>query len=139
MTIYALPISVATLLLAAPTDAPELRVAEPPASLNLDPFYKKCIQIEGLPIVSSEKASDYALKEAAYLIGQMLEGRKDVIDMMAKNKVHVAVMAYSERTVDIPEHANMKPAPCILEPAGLRGLGGRTTKLRRGEPARLSG
>jgi hypothetical protein len=125
LTIYTLPIGLAVLLLTASADAPDLRVTEPPKSLNLDPFYKKCIEVDGLPIVSSEKASDYALKEAAYLIGRMLEGRKDVIDMMVKNKVHVAVMAYSERTVDIPEHANMRPASYWNRRA--RGLGGRTT------------
>jgi hypothetical protein len=125
LTIHALPIGLAVLMLSAFADGPELRVTEPPKSLNLDPFYKKCVEVDGLPIVSSEKASDYALKEAAYLIGRMLEGRKDVIDMMVKNKVHVAVMAYSERTVDIPEHRNMKPAAYWNRRA--RGLGGRTT------------
>ena len=128
MTIHPRPILLVVLLLATSAraaDAPELRVTEPPKSWNLDPFYKKCVEVDGLPIVSSEKTSDYALKEAAYLIGRMLEGRKDVIDVMVKNKVHVAVMAFSERTVDIPEHSNMKPASYWNRRA--RGLGGRTT------------
>ena len=106
-------------------DPPSFTITEPPKSLGLDPFYKKCIELDGLPIVSSEKASDYALKEAAYLVGRMLEGRRDVVDAMVKNKVRVAVMAYSERTVDIPEHSNMKPAGYWNRRA--RGLGGRTT------------
>jgi hypothetical protein len=125
LTIQTLPICLAVLFLTTSADAPELRVAEPPKSWNLDPFYKKCVEVDGLPIVSSEKTSDYALKEAAYLIGRMLEGRKDVIDAMVKNKVHVAVMAVSERTVDIPEHSDMKPASYWNRRA--RGLGGRTT------------
>jgi hypothetical protein len=122
------PIALVVLLLttgARGEDSPEFRVIEPPKSFDLDPFYKKCVVLEGLPIVSSEKVSDYALKEAAYLIGRMLEGRKDVIDVMVKGKVRVAVMAYSERTVDIPEHRHMTPAAYWNRRA--RGLGGRTT------------
>jgi hypothetical protein len=128
LTINLRPIALAVLVVAAAargSDSPEFRVVEPPKSWNLDPFYKKCVEVDGLPVVSSEKASDYALKEAAYLVGRMLEGRKDVIEAMVKNKVHVAVMAYSERTVDIPEHSNMKPAGYWNRRA--RGLGGRTT------------
>ena len=121
-------IALAVLLLttgARGEDSSEFRVIEPPKSFDLDPFYKKCVVLDGLPIVSSEKVSDYALKEAAYLIGRMLDGRKDVIDVMVKGKVRVAVMAHSERTVDIPEHRNMKPAAYWNRRA--RGLGGRTT------------
>ena len=125
MSIHNFPICAAFLLLAFPSEGPDYRVAEPPKSWNLDPFYKKCVEVDGLPIVSSEKASDYALKEAAYLVGQMLGARKDVIEAMVGNKVHVAVMAVSERTVDIPEHSHMKPASYWNRRA--RGLGGRTT------------
>ena len=105
MSNHIFPIFVTFVFLTFPSDAPELRVTEPPKSWNFDPFYKKCVEVDGLPIVSSEKTSDYALKEAAYLIGRMLEGRKDLVDAMVKNKVHVAVMAVSERTVDIPSTA----------------------------------
>jgi hypothetical protein len=121
--------SILLVLLLCPTlraaDPPSSSITEPPKALGLDPFYKKCIEVSGLPIIASEKTSDYALKEAAYLVGRMLEGRRDVIDAMVKNKVRVAVMAYSERTVDIPEHSNMKPAGYWNRRA--RGLGGRTT------------
>jgi hypothetical protein len=125
LSTHIFPICLTFFLLSFPSEVPEIRVTEPPKSWNLDPFYKKCVEVDGLPIVSSEKTSDYALKEAAYLIGRMLEGRKDVIEAMVKNKVHVAVMAVTERTVDIPEHSNMKPASYWNRRA--RGLGGRTT------------
>jgi hypothetical protein len=122
------PVALAILLLATVSqgaDSPDFRVIEPPKAWNLDPFYKKCVDAGGLPVVSSERVSDYALKEAAYLVGRMLEGRQDLIDVMVKNKVRVAVMAFSERTVDIPEHRHMKPAGYWNRRA--RGLGGRTT------------
>lgn len=124
MTIPTLPIILAAALLATPVDSPELRVTEPPKSAGLDPFYKKYLDLNGLPIVSSDKVSDYALKEAAFIISRMLEGRRDIVDALIANKVNVAVMATSERTCDIPEHRDLKPASYWNRRA--RGLGGPT-------------
>jgi hypothetical protein len=84
-------------------------VGPPPASLGLSPFYKKHISVGGLPVVGSAKVSDFALKEAAYLLDQMLAHRPEVRDAMVKNKVRCAIMAYSERTTDIPEHSDLTP------------------------------
>src|SRR3954454_11151083 len=39
----------------------------------------------------------------------MLEHRPDVKDAMIRNKTRCAVMAYSERTTDIPEHSDLTP------------------------------
>ena len=121
------PIMTAILLLLAggPAPARDFRVGEPPRSWGLDPFYRKCIEVDGLPIVSSAEVSDYALKEAAYLVDRMLAGRRDLIDVMVRDQVRVAVMAYSERTVDIPEHRDLQPPAFWNRRA--RGLGGRTT------------
>jgi hypothetical protein len=84
-------------------------VGAPPAALELSPSYVKHISIGGLPVVSSAKVSDFALKEAAYLISHMLAHRPEVREAMVKNKVRCAVMAYNERTTDIPEHSDLKP------------------------------
>ena len=81
----------------------------PPKELGLDPFYTKYVSAHGLPVVGSAKVSDFALREAAYLVDQMLSHRPEIRDAMIKNKIRVAVMAYSERTTDIPEHRDMKP------------------------------
>ena len=67
------------------------------------------------------QVSDYVLKEAAYLIDRMLENRSDVRAAMVKNKVRFAVLAVSERTTDIPEHSDLKPAAYWNRCA--RGLG----------------
>ena len=92
---------------AAPPELPT--VTAPPRSLGLDPFYTKYLSAHGLPVVSSSKVSDYALREAAYLADQMLAHRPEVRDAMIRNKVRLAVMAYSERTTDIPEHRDLQP------------------------------
>jgi len=77
--------------------------------LRLDPFYRKHADAEGLPILSSEKVSDEALREAAYLINQMLADRDDVRHALIEGKVRCAVMAPTEMTTDVPEHADLRP------------------------------
>jgi hypothetical protein len=92
---------------AAPPELPA--VTAPPKELGLDPFYTKYLSAHGLLVVGSSKVSDYALREAAYLADQMLAHRPEVRDAMIRNKVRLAVMAYSERTTDIPEHRDLQP------------------------------
>ena len=50
--------------------------------LKLSPFYKKCLTPGGFPIVCSDKVSDFALCEAAYVVNSMLAGRDDVTLLM---------------------------------------------------------
>ena len=103
------------------------RITAPPQdvvmSFKLDPFYKKYVSARGIPIVSSDKVSDYALLEAAYLINNMLEGRPDISKAMVDNKARVAVMGTNEFTTDIPEHSVLKPSGYWDRRA--RGLGGK--------------
>ena len=63
---------------------PALRpVTAPPKKLGLDPFYAKCLNLDGYLICSSEKVDDYALREAAYLIDTMLAQRPDILRALA--------------------------------------------------------
>jgi len=94
-------------------------------SLRLDPFYKKCTDYKGLPILSSDKVSDRALIEARYLIAQMLADRDDILEALNKRGVRFVVMAPTEMTTDVPEQRNMTPRDYWDKRA--RGLGGRIT------------
>src|SRR3954464_7179218 len=89
-------------------DAP-FHVEPVPAELKLDPFYKKYVNANGFPIVGSEKVSDYALFEAAYLVNLMLVQRSDVRDAMVRSGSRLVVMAYNEFTTDVPEHRHLEP------------------------------
>ncbi len=88
---------------------------------HLAPFYKKVVNAGGLPIISSEKPSDFALLEAAWIVDKMLVGRDDIRAAIVKNKVRLAVMAFNEFTNDIPEHSDLTPAAYWNRRA--RGLG----------------
>lgn len=78
-------------------------------TFNLDPFYEQWIDVDGLPVVASAKVSPYAVKEAAWLIRQMVGHRQDILHALAKNYVRFVVMAHNELTTQIPEHSDLQP------------------------------
>jgi len=111
---------------AAPArDAGAFQVTAPPPSLNLPDFYKKYVSANGYPVVGSEKVSDYALKEAAYLVNMMLAKRPDVRKAMVESGSRLIVMAHNEYTTDVPEHSHLTPKAWWDVRA--RGLGGSPT------------
>src|SRR4051812_31161869 len=83
--------------LAAPPNLP------PPSSelqkqLHLSPFYKKSLNDHGLWIISSEKPSDFALYEAAYILDHVLANRDDLRKALIDHNIRIVVMAYNEFT-----------------------------------------
>ena len=76
---------------------------------ELAAFYQKYLDVDGLPVVGSANVSDFALREAAWIIRQMLAGREDILRALAEKRVRVAVMAWNEFTTDVPEHSRLEP------------------------------
>lgn len=79
----------------------------PPASYNLNSFYKKFCLVEGIPLVSSAAVSDTALQEAAGMMKGMLAGRSDIARALVRNNVKVAIIGANEQTTDIPEYRSL--------------------------------
>lgn len=105
------------------TAVPE--IVPPPAELNLDPFYAKYLNVNGVHLISSPRTSDEAMRAAyrtIYAMTCMLPA--EVTATMARNGAKVAVMARDEVTTDIPEHAYLKADTLIDWDARARGLGG---------------
>ena len=101
------------------------KVTEPPDDVvkhdTLDKaFYRKYVDAGGIPVVASQKSSDAAVLEAGYLAVAMLQNAPDIAQRIAANKGRIAVMAFSERTRDIPEHAKLDPTAYDR----CRGVGG---------------
>ena len=90
--------------------------------LKLEPFYQKYTSVAGFPILGSAQVSDFALREAAWILQHMLEGREDILRVMASNHVHLTVMAWNEYTTDVPEHRHLRPR--VFWDRRARGLGG---------------
>ena len=84
-------------------------------------FYKKHLSSNGLPILASEKVSDFALLEANWILNKMLKGRADIRRAIVARKIRLAIMAPSEMTTDVPEHSTLRPAAYWDKRA--RGLG----------------
>src|SRR4051812_1838117 len=128
------PYFVAALFIVSVTlaDPPKILPPSPDLQncLHLSPFYKKSLDDHGLWIVSSEKPSDYALREAAWIIDHVLANRDDLREALVKANVRIVVMAAGEFTTDVPEHAHLKAPKNTTVPAKqywdrrARGLGG---------------
>lgn len=114
--------------------ADEAEVKPPPAQIKVPEFYKKYVDAGGYPIVASEKVNDYALKEAAYLINQMLAHRPDVKRAMIESGSRLCIIGASEFTTDLPEFAQLRAPRTYAElgdkdfwDARARGTGGSQT------------
>ena len=109
-----------------------------PASLGVDPFYKKYVDAQGIPVIASDKVPDDALLVARDIINSMLAKRPDLRAAMIKRRWRTGVIAEVEMTMDIPEYSRMKrPGAPRDEPVNQedrdyhanrsRGLGGNPT------------
>ena len=106
-----------------PADQPKITL--PPASLKLDPFYKKYLDANGIAIVSSWRVPDSALVQAWKIIRFMTTHlHEENLKQMQKVGARVGVMARYEGTTDIPEHAHLENDTTINWDLRARGLGG---------------
>jgi hypothetical protein len=100
-------------------------ITAPSTRLKLDPFYKKYIDANGIPIISSWRVPDSALFRTRQVIVFMTSLLpKEVLSKMVKANVRVGVMARYEGTTDIPEHRYLKNDTSINWDVRARGLGG---------------
>jgi hypothetical protein len=94
-------------------DSIQFTVTAPPPELALDPFYKKYVDAQGIPVVNSEKTPDAALLMARDIVQFMLSERPDLRREVIRKKWKLAIMAETEVTYDIPEHRQFRPLPLI--------------------------
>lgn len=100
----------------------------PPVSLDLDPFYKKYIYVNGIHVLSSWRVPDSALFKACDIVMFMTDNLpKEYRDELIKRNARVAVMARYEGTTDIPEHAYLENDTSINWDVRARGLGGEVS------------
>ncbi len=99
--------------LAQATPRPLAPLPPPPATLvsalRLSPKYVKYMDMGGVPVLGSASVSGYALREASYVVTSMIGHRPDVLAAIAKRGVRLVVMAKTELTTDVPEHADLTP------------------------------
>ena len=77
---------------------------------NLDPnFYKKTTYVQDILIATSDKVSDYAHLEAAYLYDKIMTSiNKDVAQRIRERKVLCILVGHDELTSEIPQFKSEK-------------------------------
>ena len=104
---------------------PECVITTPPDSLNLDPFYKKYMNVNGIHVMSSWRVPDSCFVQAhrtLYAMTSMLPA--EVLEAMTRVNTRVAIMARYEGTTDIPEHRFLVNDTTLNWDVRARGLGG---------------
>ena len=104
---------------------PECVITTPPDSLHLDPWYKKYVDVNGIPLCSSWRCPDSALvagHNTLYAMTSMLSD--EVMDALRRVGTRVTMMARYEGTTDVPEHRDLARDTTLNWDLRARGLGG---------------
>ena len=72
---------------------------------RLSTFYQKYLHAFGIPIISSNRVRDDALKRACYVAVFLFADRQDIRSWFYKRYGRAGVIAYSEGVTSIPEHS----------------------------------
>ncbi len=85
-------------------------------------FYKKYLDVKGLPVVASTEVADEALQRTHFLVTHLLAGRPDVVEAMVKNGTRLIIIGKDQVYTDMPEYRNTFNAAYMNE--RVRGTGG---------------
>jgi outer membrane lipoprotein-sorting protein len=103
------------------------KVTAPPESVvekyDLDAFYKKYLDANGIAITSSEKVADEALYEVRYLISKALAHRPDIWQSMAEGGTRIIIISAEEEVSQIPEYYIEDEEKAAYQNRRVRGYG----------------
>src|SRR6266404_8287544 len=90
-------------------------------------FYKKYIDVKGMPVAASAEVSDVALQRTYDLVTHLLAGRPDIIRAMVSNGMYLIIIGKDQVYTDMPEYRN-HPNPAYQNER-VRGTGGKPTSF----------
>ena len=90
-------------------------------------FYRKYIDVNGMPVVASGEVSDVALQRTYDIVTHLLAGRPDVIDAMVRDKMYLIIIGKDQKYTEMPEYRNA-PNPDYLNER-VRGTGGKPSSF----------
>jgi hypothetical protein len=90
-------------------------------------FYKKYIDVRGMPVVASAEIADLALQRTYSIVTHLLAGRPDIIEGLVKNRMYLIIIGKDQVYTDMPEYRN-SPNP-DYQNERVRGTGGRPTSF----------
>jgi hypothetical protein len=85
-------------------------------------FYKKYLDIEGLPLAASGEVADEALQRDYDIVTHMLAGRPDILHEMVVSGTRLIIIGKDQHYTDMPEYRH-DPNPAYLNER-VRGTGG---------------
>ncbi|MGH7953331.1 MAG: hypothetical protein ACREFE_15655, partial [Limisphaerales bacterium] len=85
-------------------------------------FYKKYLNLDGVPLAASADVSDEAMQRDYYIVTHMLAGRPDIIRCMATNGTRLIIIGKNQNYTDMPEYRHARD-PDYLN-LRVRGTGG---------------
>src|SRR5262249_54150685 len=83
---------------------------------------RKCLDIQGVPVLSAAEVDDAALRRTAEIVSHLLAGRPDVIEAMAKYGTRLIIIGKDQVYTDMPEYRNRSDPDYLNE--RVRGTGG---------------
>ena len=90
-------------------------------------FYKKFIDVNGMPVVAADEVADTALQRTYEIVMHMLAGRPDVTAALVSNRMYLIIIGKDQVYTDMPEYRN-HPNPAYQNER-VRGTGGKPTSF----------
>lgn len=90
-------------------------------------FYKKHVDVAGLPVVAAAEVADLALVRTYEVVTHMLAGRPDVLKAMGERGMYLVIIGKDQVYTDLPENRHV-PNPDYLNER-VRGTGGLPTSF----------
>jgi alpha-glucosidase len=90
-------------------------------------FYKKFIDVRGMPVVASGEVADQALQRTYSIVTHLLAGRPDITEALVKNGMYLIIIGKDQVYTDMPEYRN-HPNPAYQNER-VRGTGGKPTSF----------
>src|SRR5262249_31659891 len=85
-------------------------------------FYKKCLEIDGVPVLASADVADEALQRTHEIVTHLLAGRPDILEALAKSGTRLIIIGKDQVYTDMPEYRD-SPNP-EYQNERVRGTGG---------------
>lgn len=110
-------------------------------ALDLDPFYRKYADADGVAVLGSNAPADSAIASACELVKSMLAERDDVRMALIRARARFAIIGRNEGTADIPEYGYGQRSQAERDRINqrARGLGGQVASCGEENIACLPG
>ncbi len=90
-------------------------------------FYKKYIDVRGMPVVAAAQVSDVALQRTYDIVTHVLAGRPDIVKAMVDQRMYLIIIGKDQVYTDMPEYRNSRNPAYLNE--RVRGTGGYPTSF----------